>query len=157
MVISEKIYLKAYIHNQYICLKNNIVQLYFRETKLHLNFSSIPEDGSDIFTDFPTRSGSQPCALLDICEYHRYPSKMEKFKCSLALPNIKYIIIQYYFWHKCIGYLCMLSNILVIEYHCSTYSVSFLISSKKTEYIELPIGCWMAFNDKKRHNWYTIH
>ena len=26
-----------------------------------------------IFTDFPTGSGSQPCALLEICEYQSHP------------------------------------------------------------------------------------
>ena len=27
-----------------------------------------------IFTNFPTGSGFQPCALLEICEYQRHPS-----------------------------------------------------------------------------------
>ena len=39
-----------------------------------------------IFTDFPTGSGSQPCALLEETSL----SKLEKFQRSSDLPNIKY-------------------------------------------------------------------
>ena len=50
MGIYEKIYLELYIDNQYIWFKTNTAQLYFTlgRAELHWNFSSIPNDGSDI-------------------------------------------------------------------------------------------------------------
>ena len=60
MLISNIIYLESYINNQYICLENDIVQLYF----------VLPENGYDIFS---TGSGSKLCALLRICKYQGIP------------------------------------------------------------------------------------
>ena len=47
--------------------KNNIAQLYFilGRAELHWNFSSLLKDGFDIHS-FPTGSGSQPYAVLEI-------------------------------------------------------------------------------------------
>ena len=66
MVSYQKIYLEAFM-NQYIWPKNNSVKLYLilGWAELHLNFSHIPKDGSDIHR-FPNRK-------YDICEYHSYP------------------------------------------------------------------------------------
>ena len=60
---------------KYILKHNNIAQLYFTSgrVKLCLTFCTSLRDGSDIqpssgmvliFTDLPTGSGSQPCAML---------------------------------------------------------------------------------------------
>ena len=43
-----------------------------------------------IDTDFPTGIGSQPCAMLKSVNIKGILSKLEKFQCSSALPNIKY-------------------------------------------------------------------
>ena len=63
-----------------------------------------------IFTDFPSGSGSQPCALLEICEYQGLPWFNWKFSNIAWLSLILKINIKYYFCVRCIDYLCMLQN-----------------------------------------------
>ena len=60
-------------NNQYICLKNNIELSFFTlgRAELHWNFSSIPEDGSDIY-----RFSNKKWVLtmsFDISEYQQHP------------------------------------------------------------------------------------
>ena len=43
------------------------------KTPVKLEFFPVCLRMALIFTDFPTGSGSQPCALLEIYEYQRHP------------------------------------------------------------------------------------
>ena len=49
MVVYEKIYLKAYINNQNIWLKNNTAQIYFilGRASFHWNFSSLLRNATE--------------------------------------------------------------------------------------------------------------
>ena len=57
MVFYEKIYLEAYIDNQYICLKNNTARIIFllgrADLYIHLNFSSLLRDAPGIYRSPP--------------------------------------------------------------------------------------------------------
>ena len=92
MVVYEKIYFEAYINDQYTWHKNNIAQLYFilGRAELRWNFSSWLRDASDIHR-FPTLHMVNIHFLLENLWISKpYLSILEKFQCSLALPNIKY-------------------------------------------------------------------
>ena len=88
----EKIYFETWINNQYNWLQNNIAQLYFIlwRAKLCWNFSSCLRDATDIYR-FPIVHMVKTHFLLENL-WISEPSLgiMEKFQCSLTLPNIKY-------------------------------------------------------------------
>ena len=71
-MIYDKIYLKACINNQYICLKNNTAQLYFilGRAELCFNFSHLLRD-APIIHRFQTVQ--RPTSYWKICTYQKYP------------------------------------------------------------------------------------
>ena len=58
-----------------------------------------------IFTDFPTGSGFQPSAVLEICKYQR-----QKFQCSSDLPCAKYNCVRVVLFLRQMYWLFMLQN-----------------------------------------------
>ena len=68
-----KIYLEAYMNNQYIGLKNITAQLHFIRTDLCLNFSSISKDSSDIC---PVMKGNMVC----VCDFNIWALFMKDTK-----------------------------------------------------------------------------
>ena len=102
MVVSQKLYLEAYVNNQYICLKNNSAQLYFilGKAELCLNFSSLLCDAL-IFIDFQKCTWLRLFPLGKSVNIRGIFSYTGKFKHSCAtLVRV-----------KCISCLCFLQNI----------------------------------------------
>ena len=92
MVAYEKIYFKAYTNDLYISHKNNIAQLYFilGRAELRWNFSSMLKDGFDIHRFSNRKWVLTMCSVGNLWISEASLSKLEKFQCSSALPNIKY-------------------------------------------------------------------
>ena len=92
MVVYEKIYFKAYTNDLYIWHKNNIVQLYLilGRAELRWNFSSILKDGPDIDRFSNRKWVLTMCSVGNLWISEASLSRLEKFQCSLDLPNIKY-------------------------------------------------------------------
>ena len=67
-------------------------QLYFilGRAKLRWNFSSIPKDGSDIHRFSNRKWVSTMCTVGNLGISGASLSKLKKFQCNSALPNIKY-------------------------------------------------------------------
>ena len=63
-------------------ISKNIELLILERANLHWNFSSIPKNGSDMYSNM--------YFVGNLSVSKAYRSKLEKFQCSLALPNIKY-------------------------------------------------------------------
>ena len=62
--------------------------------------------------------------MLEICEYQRHPSVSWKNYYIALLSLIWNIIVQYYFWVNCIGYLYILQNVFSHRSPlCSSYTV----------------------------------
>ena len=92
MVDYEKIYFKAYTNDLYISYKNNIAQLYFilGGAELRQNFASMFKDGFDIHRFSNRKWVLAMCSVGNLWISEASLSQLEKFRCSLALPNIKY-------------------------------------------------------------------
>ena len=90
MVVYEKIYFEAYTNDPYIWHKNNIAQFDFilGGAELCWNFSSWLRDASDIHR-FPTLHMVKTHFLLENLWISKPSlSILEKFQCSLAVPNV---------------------------------------------------------------------
>ena len=66
-----------------------------------------------IFTDFPTGSGSQPCAVFGNLRIpNSFLSKLEKFQHIFPVPNIKYSCVVLYWSHLYLLFIYALKYIL---------------------------------------------
>ena len=108
----RKIYFAAYLNNRCNWLQNNTTQLHLTlgRAELYLNFSRIPEDGTDIHR-FQRCTWLRPSSCCKICEYQSHPQLYRKNSNVVLLFLIQKVIVQYYFGVDYIGYLDMLQNI----------------------------------------------
>ena len=65
IILTRMDFIRAFLQFSHLCQSHILGR-----AELRWNFSSIRI--SLIFTDFPTGSGYQPCAILEICEYQSH-------------------------------------------------------------------------------------
>ena len=95
-----------------------------------------------VFTDFPTGSGSEPCALSEICEHQGYP--YVNWKTSniswLCLINMRYNC-SVIFRNKCIPYLVLPPNIFSHGLPLQNLDHKLVKPSQLSEFFDVPSGC----------------
>ena len=105
------------MNNQYICVKNNTTKLYFilGRAELRWNFSTIPQDGSDI-----NRFLTAMCTVRNLWISEPSWGIVEKFQRSSALPDIKYNFVVL-FLRQMYWLFIYVSKYFLIDHHCKRY------------------------------------